>query len=73
MKKQKKKRKKPESSPPLIGALKYEGAARFVGVHKATLRRAVDRGLITPNRVFRHVLFPIEELQRFLREGMSHE
>jgi Helix-turn-helix domain len=59
------------SAPSLIGALKYPGAARFLGISEATLRRATERGLIRPNKMFRHVLFPIEELQRALREGMS--
>jgi hypothetical protein len=52
-------------------ALKYPEACRYLGgIHQATLRRMVARGLVRPNKMLRTVLFPVEELQRVLREGM---
>jgi len=57
------------NTPP--AALKYPEACRFLGgISVATLRRMVDRGLIRPNKMLRHVLFPVSELQRVLDEGM---
>jgi hypothetical protein len=35
------------------------------------MHRLIGRGLIRPNRSLRHLLFPISELDRFLREGMG--
>jgi hypothetical protein len=52
-------------------ALKYPEACRYLGgIHEATLRRMVERGLIRPNKMLRHVLFPVAELNRVLQEGM---
>jgi hypothetical protein len=52
-------------------ALKYPEACRYLGgIHVATLRRMVERGLVRPNKMLRTVLFPVAELQRALREGM---
>jgi hypothetical protein len=54
----------------LAGALKLKGAAEYLGgVSQITVRRLIDRGLIKPNRALRHILIPIGELERFLREG----
>jgi len=64
-------KKKNVAAPALVGALKYKPACEYLGgIHPATLRRAVERGLIRPNKMFRHVLFPIKELDRLIEEGM---
>jgi hypothetical protein len=53
------------------GALNLRAACEYMGgIHSATMRRAVARGLIRPNRLFRHLLFPVSELDRAIREGM---
>jgi hypothetical protein len=68
--KAKRPRKNPLADMP-PAALKYPEACRFLGgIHQATLRRMVERGLIRPNKMLRHVLFPVSELQRVLNEGM---
>jgi excisionase family DNA binding protein len=54
----------------LIGALKTGNAAKYLSVSVPTVRRVVERGLLIPNRVSRHLLFSIKELDRFLKEGM---
>jgi excisionase family DNA binding protein len=54
-----------------VGALKLWEAAHYIGVSVPTMHRLRKRGLIRANRHTRHCLFPIEELQRFLREGME--
>src|SRR5262245_6971769 len=65
-----KKQQRVTNTPELVGGLKLRPAAKYLGgIHTSTLRRAVERGLITPNRMFRHLIFPIKELDRFLREG----
>ena len=43
-------------------------AAQALGVSPATLDRLVKRGLIRPSRATRRPIFPIVELERFLRE-----
>jgi excisionase family DNA binding protein len=59
------------SVPANVGALKLREACQYLGgIHPATLRRLVQRGLIRPNRILRHVLFPVSELDRVLEEGM---
>lgn len=51
------------------GALKLKEAAEYLGgVSQITVRRLVDRGLIKPNRATRHLLFPVDELNRFLAQ-----
>src|SRR4029453_12985864 len=56
---------------PAAGALRFNDAARYLSIHPASLRRLWERGLIRSNRALRIHLFPVEELQRFLREGMD--
>jgi helix-turn-helix protein len=52
------------------GALKIRDAAKYLGgVSVISVRRAIERGLIKPNRSFRHLLIPVSELDRFLTEG----
>lgn len=51
-----------------IGALKLKPAAKYLGgLSVPTMHRLVKRGLLTPNRATRHLLFRIEDLNRFLR------
>jgi len=53
-----------------VGALKIKDAAEYLGgVSIITVRRLIKRGLIKPNLALRHILIPIEELDRFLTEG----
>ena len=49
------------------GALKKRKAAEYISVSEVTLMRLVKRGLIQPCRATRHVLFAVEELNRFLK------
>jgi Helix-turn-helix domain len=64
-------RKKSDSAHdhPPVAALKLEPAAKHLGgLSKLTMYRLIKRGLLKPNRATRHLLFPISELDRFLRE-----
>jgi excisionase family DNA binding protein len=54
---------------PNPAALQVKGACAFLNISKPSLYRLVDRGLLKPNRSLRHLLFPIAELERFLRDG----
>ena len=55
-----------------VGALKLKPAAQYLGgLSIPTIHRLIKRGLLRPNRALRHLLFSREELDRFLREGMS--
>jgi excisionase family DNA binding protein len=47
-------------------AVKIPEAADIVGVSSKTIRRAIERGEIRPNRKLRHVLIPVAELERFV-------
>ena len=50
-------------------ALKLKEACEYLGgISKSSLRRLIGRGLIKPNRALRHVLVPVSELERFLKE-----
>ena len=52
------------------GALKLKDAAKYLGgISTPTVRRLIKRGLIQPNRALRHILIPVEELDRFLQSG----
>ena len=42
--------------------------ARLLGVNRATLWRLCKRGLIRPSIACRRPLFPLEEIERFLRD-----
>ena len=56
----------------LRGALKLKDACAYLGgLSVPTVHRLIERGLLRPNRALRHLLFPIAELDRFLRDGMS--
>jgi excisionase family DNA binding protein len=71
-----KKRKNPSpverrapKTPAEVGAFKLRGACRYLGgLHEATVRRLISRGLLRPNRATRHLLFSRAELDRFLAE-----
>lgn len=58
-------------SLPTPGALKVKPAAAWLSVSKPTIYRLVERGLLRPNRATRHLLFSLEELQRFLRDNQT--
>lgn len=47
-------------------ALKIHEAAQALGVSVKSVRRLIERGEITPCRVFRHVLIPIDQIDRLL-------
>lgn len=52
------------------GALKLRPAADYLGgLSTPTMYRLIKRGLLKPNRATRHLLFPVAELERFLRHG----
>jgi hypothetical protein len=54
------------------GALKLRHARQYLGgLSVPTMHRLIKRGLLRPNRATRHLLFPLVELDRFLREGMN--
>ena len=58
-----------QSSLRIEGALKLKPAAAYLGgLSVPTMHRLVKRGLLRPNRATRHLLFPVAELERFLRE-----
>ncbi len=51
------------------GALKLQAAATYLGgLSTPTMHRLIQRGLLKPNRSLRHLLFPLAELDRFLRQ-----
>jgi hypothetical protein len=51
------------------GALKLKEARAYLGgLSTPTMHRLIKRGLLKPNRATRHLLFPLSELDRFLRE-----
>lgn len=53
----------------IVGGLKLKAAAVYLGgLSVPTMHRLIARGLLKPNRCLRHLLFPIEELNRFLRQ-----
>jgi hypothetical protein len=54
------------------GALKLKEARHYLGnLSIPTMHRLIKRGLLKPNRSTRHLLFPISELDRFLRDGQT--
>jgi len=58
-------------SESLSGALKMREACAYLGnLSVPTMHRLIKRGLLKPNRSTRHLLFPVSELERFLKEGM---
>lgn len=55
------------SSVPRL-ALSRREAAAALGVHPGTIDVLVKRGQIRPSRATSHPLFPVSEIERFLRE-----
>jgi len=49
-------------------ALSRNEAAQMLGISAISLDRLVKRGLVHPSRAMRRPLFPIWELDRFLRD-----
>jgi excisionase family DNA binding protein len=45
---------------------KIAEAAKILGVSQATIRRAIERGLLKPCRAFRHPLIPAEQLRQLV-------
>jgi hypothetical protein len=66
-------KRKPNPTPDLSpAALKLKPAAAHLGgLSEPTMHRLIARGLLRPNRSTRHLLFPISELERFLRDGQT--
>lgn len=63
--------KKTPSFPPAPQrrCLRAVPASEYLSIGRRTLDRLVSQGLIRPKRVGRIVLFPIDELDRFLDEA----
>ena len=49
-------------------ALSREEAAHAIGVSAITVDRLTKRGLLRPSRATRRPLFPVWEIERFLRD-----
>ena len=49
-------------------ALTREEAAQAIGCHAITISRLTERGLLRPSRATRRPLYPITEIERFLRD-----
>ena len=49
-------------------AYKIQEAAEILGVTPITVRRLINRGLIRPCRVLRHVLIPADEIEKLLND-----
>jgi hypothetical protein len=63
---------KSKSAPPEGGTLKLEPARYYIGgLSVPTMHRLLKRRLLRPNRSARHLLFPISELDCFLKDGMT--
>jgi hypothetical protein len=60
----------PEPITPTRPRLAYSRieAAEIIGVTAATVDRLAKRGLLHPSRATRRPLYPLWELERFLRE-----
>lgn len=55
---------------PPRGAFKLTEARHYLGgLSIPTMHRLIQRGLLRPNRSLRHLIFPVAELDRFLRNG----
>jgi len=52
-------------------ALTREETAQAIGVHPITISRLTERGLIRPSRATRRPLYPVTEIERFLRDTAS--
>jgi len=63
----------PENTRKSLGklALSRHEAAEILGVSPVTIDRLTSRGLLRPSRATRRPLFPVWELERFLRDTSS--
>lgn len=52
-------------------ALTREEAGAALGVHPNTIDRLAKRGLLHPSRATRRPLYPVWEIERFLKETMG--
>ena len=52
-------------------ALTREETAQAIGCHAITISRLTERGLLRPSRATRRPLYPITEIERFLRDTAS--
>jgi len=54
------------------GALKLKDACEYLGgISPTSLRRLIKRRQLRPNRILRHILIPVAELDRFLEAGQQ--
>lgn len=56
-----------QSNPPKLALTRVE-AAHALSVSAVTIDRLTSRGLLRPSRATRRPLYPIWEIERFLRE-----
>ena len=47
-------------------ALNLQGTAAALGISEISVRRLVRRGLPSPSRALRTLVFPLKEIERFL-------
>ncbi|MCW5547687.1 MAG: helix-turn-helix domain-containing protein [Opitutaceae bacterium] len=59
------------SAPPKL-ALTREEAGECLGLSAITVDRLAKRGLLRPSRATRRPLYPVWEIERFLRETSAH-
>jgi hypothetical protein len=59
----------PSATRNLKLALSRQETAHAVGVSAITVDRLTKRGLLRPSRATRRPLFPVWEIERFLRES----
>jgi len=57
----------PTNKPPKL-ALSRNDAADALGISAVTIDRLTKRGLLKPSRATRRPLYPVWEIERFLRE-----
>jgi hypothetical protein len=55
------------SFPPKLGLTRLE-AAQAIGQSAVTVDRLTKRGLLRPSRATRRPIYPVWEIERFLRE-----
>ena len=56
-------------APVMRLALNSEETAAALGITTITLWRLTKRGLLKPNRATRRPLYPVSEIERFLKDG----
>jgi DNA-binding transcriptional MerR regulator len=54
-------------------ALTREEAAQALGIHPITISRLTERGLLRPSRATRRPLYPVTEIERFLRDTATQQ